>query len=33
MVDADKAAGDLDRDLVTALAEGADCTLRLTVEQ
>ncbi len=33
MVGADKAAGDLDRDLVTALAEGADCTLRLTVEE
>ncbi|WP_058367262.1 DUF371 domain-containing protein [Haloparvum sedimenti] len=31
VVDADKAAADLDRDLVAALADGADCTLRLEV--
>ena len=32
MVDADAAAVDLDRDLVDALADGADVTMRLTVE-
>jgi hypothetical protein len=32
LVEADKAAGDLDRDLVTALADGADLTVTLTVE-
>jgi hypothetical protein len=32
MVGADRAATDLDRDLVAALADGADCRLRLTVE-
>lgn len=32
MVDADAAAGDLNRDLVAALAEGADATLSLRVE-
>jgi hypothetical protein len=32
MVGADAAAGDLDRDLVEALAAGADLTLTLTVE-
>ena len=32
LVDADKAAADLDRDLVAALADGADATLRLVVE-
>ncbi|GAB6878683.1 DUF371 domain-containing protein [Halorubrum gandharaense] len=32
MVDADKAAADLDRDLVDALADGAPATLRLAVE-
>ncbi|SNR40257.1 DUF371 domain-containing protein [Halorubrum vacuolatum] len=33
LVEADKAAADLDRDLVAALAEGGDATLRLTVER
>ncbi|MFD1587026.1 DUF371 domain-containing protein [Halorientalis brevis] len=32
MVGADGAAGDLDRDLVTALSEGAEATLTLRVE-
>jgi len=32
MVGADAAAGDIDRDLVAALADGADLTLTLTVE-
>ena len=32
LVDGDAAAGDLDRDLVSALADGADLTLRLEVE-
>jgi hypothetical protein len=32
LVGADAAAGDLDRDLVAALAEGADLTLTLRVE-
>ena len=32
MVEADAAAADLDRDLVAALADGADCTLRLAVD-
>ncbi len=32
LVDADKAAADLDRDLVAALADGGDATLRLSVE-
>jgi len=32
MVEADAAAVDLDRDLVTALADGADLTATLTVE-
>jgi hypothetical protein len=32
MVDADAAAGDVDRDLVAALADGADLTLTLTVD-
>ncbi len=32
MVGADAAAGDVDRDLVAALAEGADLTLTLAVE-
>jgi hypothetical protein len=32
MIGADAAAGDLDRDLVAALAEGADLTLTLRVE-
>lgn len=32
MVDADAAATDLDRDLVDALADGADATARFTVE-
>jgi len=32
MIDADSAAGDLDRDLVTALAEGTEATLTLRVE-
>lgn len=32
LVGADAAAGDLDRDLVAALAEGADLTLTLAVE-
>jgi len=32
MVDADAAAGDIDRDLVTALADGADLTLTLAVD-
>ncbi|WP_424019682.1 DUF371 domain-containing protein [Halorientalis pallida] len=32
LVDADGAAGDLDRDLVAALADGADLTMTLTVE-
>jgi hypothetical protein len=32
MVGAEKAAGDLDRDLVGALADGADLTLTLSVE-
>jgi hypothetical protein len=32
LVDADKAAGDLARDLVAALADGADLRLRLSVE-
>lgn len=32
MVDADRAAGDLDRELVAALAEGASLELRLAVE-
>ncbi len=32
MVGADKAAEDIDRDLVAALADGADCTLTLSVE-
>jgi hypothetical protein len=32
MVEADKAAGDVDRDLVAALADGAEATLTLTVE-
>ena len=31
LVDGDGAAGDLDRDLVAALADGADLTLRLEV--
>jgi len=31
MVGADAAAADLDRDLVTALANGADCTMTLRV--
>ena len=33
MVGADAAAGDIDRDLVAALADGADLTLTLTVEE
>ncbi|WP_277540412.1 DUF371 domain-containing protein [Haloarcula laminariae] len=33
MVGADAAAGDVDRDLVAALADGADLTLTLSVEQ
>ena len=33
MVDADAAAGDVDRDLVAALADGAALTLTLSVEQ
>lgn len=32
MVDADKSAADLDRDLVEALADGADLTMTMTVE-
>jgi len=32
MVEADRAAADVDRDLVTALASGADATLTLRVE-
>ena len=32
MVEADAAAGDIDRDLVAALADGADLTLTLAVE-
>jgi hypothetical protein len=32
MVGAERAAADLDRDLVAALADGADCTFRLAVE-
>ena len=32
MVDADAAAADIDRDLVEALANGADLTLTLRVE-
>ncbi|AUG48098.1 hypothetical protein BVU17_11405 [Haloarcula taiwanensis] len=32
MVNADAAAGDVDRDLVEALADGADATLTLSVE-
>jgi hypothetical protein len=32
LTDADAAAGDLDRDLVAALADGADLTLTLRVE-
>ncbi|WP_336358339.1 DUF371 domain-containing protein [Haloarcula sp. CGMCC 1.6347] len=32
MVNADAAAGDVDRDLVEALADGADATLTLAVE-
>ncbi|MFC6992187.1 DUF371 domain-containing protein [Haladaptatus sp. GCM10025707] len=32
MVGADKAAADLDRDIVAALAAGTDCTLTLSVE-
>ncbi|WP_335999767.1 DUF371 domain-containing protein [Halorientalis halophila] len=32
LVDADAAAADLDRDLVAALADGADLTVTLTVE-
>ncbi|GAB3414304.1 DUF371 domain-containing protein [Haloparvum alkalitolerans] len=32
LVEAEKAAADLDRDLVAALAAGADCRLRLEVE-
>jgi hypothetical protein len=32
MVGADAAAGDIDRDLVAALADGADLTLTLSVE-
>jgi len=32
LVDGDAAAGDLDRDFVSALADGADLTLRLEVE-
>lgn len=32
MVNADAAAGDVDRDLVSALADGHDATLTLTVE-
>ena len=32
MVDAGKAAADLDREIVTALADGADLTVTLTVE-
>jgi hypothetical protein len=32
MVGADRAAGDLDRALVAALADGADCRFTLTVE-
>ena len=32
MVETDAAAADFDRDLVAALADGADLTLRLTVE-
>jgi hypothetical protein len=32
LTDADSAAGDLDRDLVAALADGADLTLTLRVE-
>ncbi|MFA9517339.1 DUF371 domain-containing protein [Halopenitus sp. H-Gu1] len=32
MVEADAAAADLNRDLVAALAEGAECTLRLAVK-
>ena len=32
LVDGDGAAADLDRDLVAALADGADLTLRLAVE-
>ncbi|PSP83711.1 DUF371 domain-containing protein [Halobacteriales archaeon QS_6_64_34] len=32
MVGADAAAGDIDRDLVAALADGADLTLTLTVD-
>ena len=32
LVDGDTAAGDLDRDLVEALADGADLTLRLEVD-
>jgi hypothetical protein len=32
-VEADKAAADIDRDLVAALAEGASLTTRLTVER
>ncbi len=33
LIEADKAAADLDRDLVAALADGAAVTLRLTVER
>ncbi len=33
MVGADAAAGDIDRDLVAALADGADLTLTLAVEE
>jgi hypothetical protein len=32
LVEADKAAGDLDRDLVTALADGSDLTVTVSVE-